>query len=83
MSVKIYTANYCGFCRAAKELLQSKGINFEEIDVTDNDKERERLVEITGMRTVPQIFINEKAIGGYDKLKMLADSGDLDRLIKS
>ena len=64
----------------AKELLRSKGIDFEEIDVTDNDEERKRLVELTGLRTVPQIFINGKSVGGYDQLLLLVQSGELDKI---
>lgn len=83
MKVKVYTTNYCGYCRLAKELLKSKGIKFDEIDVTNDDVQRKKLVELTGMRTVPQIFINEKGIGGYDQLAALEESGELDKLIKS
>lgn len=83
MNVKIYTTQYCGFCRMAKELLNSSGIKFEEIDVTNSDEERKRLVELTGKRTVPQIFINEKCIGGYQELVLLNESGELAKLIKN
>lgn len=83
MKVKIYTTSYCGYCRLAKELLKVKGIEFEEIDVTDDDTQRKKLVELTGMRTVPQIFINEKSIGGYQQLAALEESGELDLLTKS
>lgn len=66
--IKIYTTNYCGFCQRAKELLQSKGINFEEIDVTEDSTTRDWLVQKTGYKTVPQIFIDEVPIGGYEEL---------------
>jgi len=81
--IKIYTANYCGYCARAKELLRSKGLAFEEIDVTDDDQMRARLVEITlGRRTVPQIFIGGEAIGGYADLARLNSEGKLEALVK-
>lgn len=66
--VKIYVTNYCPFCRQAEALLKQKGIPFEAIDVTDDDKTRAWLVKTTGYKTVPQIFIDEKPIGGYEQL---------------
>ncbi|OGQ37218.1 MAG: glutaredoxin 3 [Deltaproteobacteria bacterium RIFCSPHIGHO2_12_FULL_43_9] len=83
MKVKIYTTTYCGYCKRAKELFRSKGIEFEEIDVTNDEGQRKKLVDLTGKRTVPQIFINEKGIGGYDDLALLEESGELDKLLKS
>ena len=62
--VKIYTTTYCGFCARAKEFLRTKGVMFDEIDVTGDDAARAQLVETTGRRTVPQIFIGEEPIGG-------------------
>ena len=80
--IKIYTADYCGYCARAKELLRSKGLTFEEIDVTDDDQMRARLVEITlGRRTVPQIFIGGEAIGGYTDLARLNSEGKLDAMV--
>ena len=58
-------------------------IEFEEIDVTNDEGQRKKLVDLTGKRTVPQIFINEKGIGGYDDLALLEESGELDKLLKS
>jgi glutaredoxin 3 len=77
LPVKMYTTVYCGFCRQAKALLQSRGIAFEEIDVTTDDEKREWLVEATGRRTVPQIFIGDDAIGGYQELAALDSRGEL------
>ncbi len=65
--VIIYTTASCPYCHAAKALLQKKGIHFTEIDVTDED-DFDALVKKTGWKTVPQIFINEKLIGGYTEL---------------
>jgi glutaredoxin 3 len=75
--VKIYTTRMCGYCVAAKRLLSARGIPYEEIDVTGDDDKRAWLVEVTKRRTVPQIFIGEEAIGGYDDLAELDRSGEL------
>jgi len=76
-AVKIYTTYYCGYCRMAKQLLESRKVAFEEIDVSDDDATREWLVTATGRRTVPQIFIGEEPIGGYEELVALDRSGRL------
>ena len=79
--VQIYTTNYCPYCRMAKQLLASKGLAFEEVDVTSDDVKRQWLVQTTGYKTVPQIFIKGKSIGGYDNLKALNDAGKLDPML--
>jgi glutaredoxin 3 len=80
--VTLYTTRVCPYCVAAKRLLSARGIPYKEIDVsTDHDK-RAWLVEATGRRTVPQIFIGEEAIGGYDELAALDQSGQLADKIK-
>ena len=80
--VEIYTTSYCPYCVRAKSLLESKGVAFEEIDVTGNDAMREKMIELAGgRRTVPEIFINGRIIGGYDDLRALDDEGGLDRLL--
>ena len=81
VSVRIYTASYCSFCRHAKELLRGRGIAFQEIDVTADARMREWLVGTTGRRTVPQIFIGEKPIGGYEELRSLDRAGGLAGLV--
>jgi glutaredoxin 3 len=74
--VVVYVTGYCPFCHAAKRLLKSKGVEFEEIDVSGDDAMREKLVQMTGGReTVPQIFVDGKSIGGYDDLAQLYASG--------
>ncbi|MDO8526846.1 MAG: glutaredoxin 3 [Deltaproteobacteria bacterium] len=78
--VKLYTTTYCHYCKSAKALLNSKGIAFEEIDVTEDDKTREWLVNETGLKTVPQIFIDGKSIGGFDNLSKLNEEGKIDHL---
>lgn len=81
--VTIYTTNYCPYCRAAKNLLAGKGVDFEEINVEGDDTKRAWLVEATGQRTVPQIFINGKSIGGFQELSELDQSGKLDSLLSA
>ncbi len=81
--VKIYTTTYCGYCAQAKQLLFSKGIAYEEIDVTGNDELRERLVQLSGgLRTVPQIFIGATHVGGYRDLARLDAQGKLEELLQ-
>lgn len=80
--VQVYTTNYCPYCFRAKALLQHKGVAFEEIDVTDDQALREKMVKLAGgRRTVPEIFIDGKIIGGYDELRALEDEGKLDELL--
>jgi glutaredoxin 3 len=80
--VDVYTTTYCPYCTRAKSLLKSKGIAFNEIDVTNDEALREKMVEMAGgRRTVPEIFINDKIVGGYDELKALNDAGKLDSLL--
>ena len=75
--VKIYTTSYCGYCRMAKALLASRKIPYEEIDVTGDSDARDWLVKETGRRTVPQIFIGDESIGGFDELAALDANGEL------
>lgn len=77
----MYTTQYCPYCVRAKALLRHKGVTFEEIDIGDDDALREKMVEASGRRTVPQIFINDAPIGGFDELRELDDQGELDRLL--
>lgn len=76
-AVKIYTAAYCPFCRRAKSLLQAKGIPYEEIDVSDTDA-KQALKQRTGWPTVPQIFIGDRMIGGFEELAEMDRRGELD-----
>ena len=80
--VKIYTTPSCPYCVRAKRLLQKKNIAYEEIDVAGDDEARERLTEQTGQRTVPQIFIGDRHVGGSDDLHALEERGELDSLLQ-
>ena len=80
--VVIYTGPMCNFCSAAKHLLNKKKISYEEIDIGYDEKKREEMLKKSnGMKTIPQIFIEEKHIGGYVELKALENKGELDSLL--
>lgn len=80
--VIIYSTSWCGPCKFAKQLLDSKNIQYKEIDIEASNISREELTKLTGGGTVPQIVINEKCIGGFDSLMQLEQSGKLDQLIQ-
>jgi len=75
--VVVYVTEYCGFCRQAENLLRRKNIPFEAVDVTNSSDARNWLVETTGQRTVPQVFIHGRSIGGYSELSALDRAGKL------
>jgi glutaredoxin 3 len=79
--VIVYTTTYCPYCTRAKQLLDRKKIPYTEIDVTQDTVLREKMEADSGRRTVPQIFIDGKSIGGCDDLFELNNSGELDKLI--
>ena len=79
--VVVYTTSYCPYCFGAKALLRSKNVEFEEIDVTDDPARRAEMERLSARRTVPQIFINGKSIGGFDDARRLDAAGELDRLL--
>ncbi|MDQ0317050.1 glutaredoxin 3 [Amorphus orientalis] len=81
-NVTIYTRQLCGFCVAAKRLLDQKGVSYEEIDATfDNDRRTEMMERSNGGRTFPQIFIGDVHVGGCDELYALDRKGGLDPLL--
>ena len=80
--VVVYLAGWCPYCQRARELLSKKDIQFREIDVDDDPKLREEMIARSGRRTVPQVFIGEKHLGGCDDLFALDGRGELDRLIQ-
>ena len=73
--VVLYTKDYCRFCAQAKELLNSRGAEFTEIDVTHDADLQAEMIERAGRRTVPQIFIDDRHVGGFDDLKALDAAG--------
>lgn len=81
-NIEVYTTNTCPYCVRAKRLLDAKDADYKEINLTGDDAGREALLKrANGMRTVPQIFINDKHIGGYDNLAELEEKGELDALL--
>lgn len=80
-TVEIYTLPFCGYCHRAKTLLSSKGVTFTEIDVMETPGARQEMERRSGGRTVPQVFIDGRAIGGSDQLAALDRTGELDSLL--
>jgi glutaredoxin 3 len=77
--IVLYTTPFCGYCRAAKQLLRNKGLDFEEIDVAFDQELRAEMVQrANGLRTVPQIFIHGRHVGGYQELAAIERDGKLD-----
>lgn len=81
-TVAIYTRDWRSYCWRAKRLLKRKGYAFEEINMTSNPEGRARLARITGRDTVLQVFVEDRPIGGFDDVKALNRSGELDRLLR-
>jgi glutaredoxin 3 len=80
--VEIYTTPICGFCLAAKRLLTNKGVSFAEIDVMRSAERRQEMMSRAGGRhTVPQIFVGDTHVGGFDELASLERAGKLDPLL--
>jgi len=81
MNIDLYSSRWCGFCMRAKMLLDSKGVQYNEIDVDQDSALRAQMMQRSGRRTVPQIFIDEVHVGGCDDLYALERSGQLDELL--
>jgi GrxC family glutaredoxin len=77
--IQMYTKGWCPYCTRAKALLKAKGLSFREIDVTADPAAEQDMIARSGLRTVPQIFIDGASIGGFDALASLNASGELDR----
>ena len=75
--IKIYSTSWCGPCKNAKRLLDERGLYYDDIDIDELGWSRDDLYDLTGGRTLPQIVINEKPIGGYDDLLKLDHEGKL------
>lgn len=80
--VQIYSKKSCPFCVRAKALLDRKGIAYEEIDAEHDDALRTWLVEKTGQRTVPQIFVGDRSLGGFSDIDALEREGKLDAILR-
>jgi glutaredoxin 3 len=79
--ILVYTTHWCGYCVRAKALLDSKGLAYEEVNLDEEPAFRQKLFDLTGGWTVPQVLIDEQPIGGYTELWRLDREGRLDELI--
>lgn len=77
--IELYTKGYCPYCKKASAILKRKKVEFEEIDVTDDQARLDKVKEISNCRTVPQLFIDGEFIGGHDDMVALNDKGELDK----
>ena len=82
-AVTMYSSGICPFCLMAEHLLAAKGITFDKIRVDLDPAKRTEMMERTGRRTVPQIYIGETHIGGYEELAALDRTGKLDELLRN
>ncbi len=82
-TVSMYCTQVCPYCKRAESLLERKGVQVKKIFIENNEQEKKKMVEITGRRTVPQIIIGERCVGGYDDLVELDIQGELDSLLSS
>lgn len=80
--VIIYSAEYCPYCQRAKQFFESRHIDYTELRTDENAEIRAEMEARSGRRTIPQIFINETHVGGYDDLIAMARSGSLDKLLE-
>jgi glutaredoxin 3 len=80
--IVMYSTAWCGYCQRARNLLERKGAAFREIKIDEDGQQREMMLQKSGgRRTVPQIFIGERHVGGYDDLAALDRAGELDKLL--
>ncbi len=80
--IKVYTSNFCGYCTAAKQLLASKGYQFEEINTQGDQVLMLEIMQKSGQRTMPQIFVGDHSIGGYRELLAATSSGEFSSLVE-
>lgn len=80
--VRMYTTGVCPFCIMAKRLLTQKGAKIEEVRVDQDTVQRDEMMRVTGRRTVPQIFVGDTHVGGFDDLSAMDRAGRLDPLLK-
>lgn len=77
----MYGTPYCSYCMAARMLLEKKGVAFDEISVSGDPAMREQMEKLSGRRSVPQIFVGDQPVGGFDDLYTLDQEGELDKLL--
>lgn len=82
--IRIFSTRFCGYCTAAERLFKSKGVDYEVVKIDEDPEMLEEMMTLSGgRRTVPQIFIGELHVGGFDDLSAMNVSGELDDLLKS
>lgn len=79
--ITLYTKDYCPYCKSAVALLEEKGVEFTELDVTNDQAELDKAIAISNCKTVPQLFVNGKFIGGFDDMKDLDDKKELNDIL--
>lgn len=82
-AVTLYTTRFCPYCTRAKSLLDSKAVTYREIAVDDDPALRREMMARSGRHTVPQIWVGERHVGGYDELQSLENQGRLDELLEA
>jgi glutaredoxin 3 len=82
-AVKMYSTRFCPYCIRARQLLEAKGVVYEDISVDANPSLRQTMMAESGRHTVPQIWIGETHVGGFDDLYLLERQGELDSLLRS
>lgn len=80
-AVRIYGNSTCAYCGAARMLLAGKGVTYEDINVASDPGKQSEMEQLSGRRSVPQIFVGDRHLGGFDDLCELDKSGELDRLL--
>ena len=82
--IEIYTKDYCPYCQAAKSLLRAKGVDFSEKSLTESPELRSEMMRrVKGRHTVPQIFVDDVGLGGFDNIALLDERGKLDQILAS
>jgi len=79
--IVVYSGRFCGYCTAAERLLKSKNVEYELIKVDEDPAMFDHMMKVTGRRTIPQIFIGDYHVGGFDDLAALNQSGNLDGML--
>jgi glutaredoxin 3 len=82
-AVTVYTGSFCGYCLQVTSLLERRGIPYAEVNVEDEPGLREKLLARSGRRTLPQVFVGERYIGGADEIRALDASGELTQLMQT
>ena len=80
--VTVYSGSFCGFCQQVTSLLERRGIRYTEVSVEDHPGLREKLLARSGRRTLPQVYVGERYVGGADEIRALDASGELTKMVQ-